>query len=223
MSLSTKEVVILGLLPMGQLYARVMKLNGSLDKKWALLPFFMMPPLQFIPLLMMKWGMIKKGKGGKPYDWFMLIPLILKITLAYLLEYLDIDFPLSLLVNVLANFLAVLIPYLIRTKKLCKKVTGKNLLNSMAQAAANQSTANIFSAVIGFVPIVGMIFDVLSLIPIFGDHIPWMLSYTAGYVITNMYNGDDPNKFCLKGSTKVNLGVVVTSLAISTVIKFFID
>ena len=65
MTLNTKEVIMLGLIPMGQLWARIFKLNGSLDHKWSMLPFFMIPPLQFIPIIMMKFGMFKKGKGGK--------------------------------------------------------------------------------------------------------------------------------------------------------------
>ena len=81
MSLSWVQIFILTIIPLGQLYARIFYLKGSLDSKWALFPLFMIPPLQFIPIMMMKLKLIKKGKGGQPYDYFMLIPIILKFVL----------------------------------------------------------------------------------------------------------------------------------------------
>ena len=72
--LSWKQVLILGLVPLGQLYARVNIFNGSLDKWWLMFPLLLFPPLSFIPLIMMKFGLVKNGNGSKPVDNFMLIP-----------------------------------------------------------------------------------------------------------------------------------------------------
>jgi hypothetical protein len=61
----------------GQIIGRIIYLNGSLDKPWLLL--FGIPPLTLIPALFMIFGLIKKGKGGKPWDYYILIPIIIMI------------------------------------------------------------------------------------------------------------------------------------------------
>ena len=85
--LSWNQVLMLGLVPLGQLYARVNIFNGSLDKWWLMFPLLLFPPLSFIPLIMMKFGLIKDGTGSKPIDNFMLIPIIAKLIIPFILPF----------------------------------------------------------------------------------------------------------------------------------------
>ena len=52
--LSWLQVLILGIVPLGQLWARIFYFNGSLDKWWLMFPIFLLPPFSFLPLIMMK-------------------------------------------------------------------------------------------------------------------------------------------------------------------------
>jgi hypothetical protein len=215
MSLSWKEVLILGLIPMGQLYARVINFNGSLDKKWLLFPLFMIPPFQFIATLMMKFGMFKKGKGGKPYDWFMLIPLIVRIILSYVLE--RFDMPVYIIIDVIVSIIATLIPSYLRTRNLCQEYNTTNMINTFVQGVSIEAAANIFSVVIGWVPLIGMIFTLLEFLPVIGESIAWMLAYSTGYIVMNMFNTDDSKSFCLTNKYKLFMSII--SIIIITALK----
>ena len=215
MTLNTKDTVILGLVPMGQLWARIFKLNGSLDHKWALMPFFMIPPLQFIPIFMMKFGMFKKGKGGKPYDWFMLIPIIARVLITIFAE--NFDFPMWVIIEVVLNFLTIAIPYFIRTMNLCKNVNQNNIMNTLTQTAVTQAGVNLFTFLIGFIPIIGIVFSMAEMIPYIGPLLPWTIGYSTAYLVINMYNGDTSKLFC--GKNRYKLLYIIVSLCITTVLK----
>ena len=62
--LSWTRTIILGLIPGGQLYARLFNFGGSMDKLWLLLPAFF-PPFSLIPMILLKlgWISIKQGSG----------------------------------------------------------------------------------------------------------------------------------------------------------------
>ena len=42
------------IIPFGQLAARVIRLNGSLDREWLMFPLFYIPPFSFLPIFLMK-------------------------------------------------------------------------------------------------------------------------------------------------------------------------
>ena len=63
----------------GQLYVRITRFDGSLDKWWLLVPPLSVPPLSVIPAYLIATNKIKKGEGGIPYDLYMLIPAIISI------------------------------------------------------------------------------------------------------------------------------------------------
>ena len=214
MSFSWLKTIILSIIPLGQLYARIFLLNGSLDSKWAFLPFFMFPPLQFIPLIMMKLGIIKKGKGGKPYDWYMLIPMILKFLLIIIVSALPI--PYNFLVDTFLEMFAILIPFLLRVKRNCKEINFNNFMNSITQTSILQIVLIIFVIGIKFVPYIGIAFRMMEAIPVVGVAIPWIFGYMICYIVTNMFNGDELNTFC---NTSLNKLFGLISIVITVVIK----
>jgi hypothetical protein len=206
MSLTWKEVMIYGLIPMGQLYARIVKFNGSLDNIWLLFPLFTIPPFQFISTIMMKFGMFKNGKGGKPYDQYMLLPIIVKIILSYVLE--SFDLTLYLIIDVCVSILAILIPSYLRTPSLCKEYNKNNIINTFVQGITVEATSNIFSIAIEFIPYIGMVISMFELIPVIGSSIPWILSYSTGYLVMNMVNANDSNSYCLTNKYKLFMSII---------------
>lgn len=80
-SFSTKNLApaFISIFPFGQLIARIFFLDGSLDKWWLLIPIFYIPPISFVAAIMIGLGLVAKGKGGKPYDSYINLPIFLLI------------------------------------------------------------------------------------------------------------------------------------------------
>ena len=58
--------------------------------------------------------------------------------------------------------MTLLIPYLIRTHKLCKKIDLENGVNTITQAAVTQVSINLFTFLIGFIPLIGLMFSIMK-------------------------------------------------------------
>ena len=91
--LSVLDYIIYSLLPFGQLFARIINYNGSLDAWWLLLiPFFHIPLLGFIPLLIMSLLKIKNGNVKTPIiDKYIFLPIIFKFYSPYIFPLLGIE------------------------------------------------------------------------------------------------------------------------------------
>lgn len=213
--LTASEYWAMSLIPMGQLYARVEKLDGSLDKEWSLFPLFMIPPFQFIPMTMINMGLLKKGKGGKPYDWYMIIPLIVKLLIGFSIAF-ALKIPNFVELGIL--FFAVLIPFIIRSLNHCGGFDFEALLNSAALTSYVIAITNIFTYVIGFIPLIGIAVTFVKLIPIWGMFILWSFGYVPSYIVANMIDGKDIVKKCYKFKYKIFYVVIAIALAVVTTI-----
>ena len=209
--LTSKEYWAMSLIPMGQLYARVKKLDGSLDKGWSLFPLFMIPPFQLVPMTMINMGLLKKGKGGKPYDWYMIIPLIVKLLIGFISIFTRSGF--SKIIEFFMIYIAILIPFIIRSLDDCHGFDFEALLNSGALSAYVLAISNVFTWVIGFIPIIGTAAIFVKLIPIVGLFLVWSFGYTPSYVVANMYDGKDPSKKCTKFNYKILYTVIAIAIA----------
>ena len=87
LELSIFKILLYIFIPFGPLYARIVDLNGSLDHAWTMFPVFNVFPLSIIPVLMIAFGAIKKGNGSKPYDIFMVIPIIIRIIFILIINW----------------------------------------------------------------------------------------------------------------------------------------
>ena len=199
--LSWKEVVIMSLIPLGQLYARVEIFKGSLDKWWLMFPLMLFPPLSFIPLIMMKYNLVADGKGSKPIDYNILIPIIAKLIIPFVLP-LVIDEDSTVLysiVNLVLLLITSMIANLIRRNENCKEIS----TNSIGKAGIDSTIAlaggEITSFAISFVPLIGTVISLLKSIPFIGsiiDQLIWAIGFAGTYVVLNMFNQDNMNKFC---------------------------
>jgi hypothetical protein len=92
MGMTILGLILYTLMPFGQLWTRIFDYNGSTDMWWFFIPIFMMPPLQFIPVLLLYLGIIKNGKGGSPYDNYVWIPIITKLFLEIIRAFIPTDY-----------------------------------------------------------------------------------------------------------------------------------
>jgi hypothetical protein len=201
--LSWKEVFIMGIIPLGQLYARVEKFKGSLDKWWLMFPLLLFPPLSFIPLIMMKFNLVADGKGSKPIDYNILIPIIAKLIIPFALPLIGINEEdsgvLFSIVNLVLMLITTMIANLIRRNENCKGIT----FNSVGKAGMDSTIAlaggEITTFAIGYVPLLGTVISILKSIPFIGsiiNQLIWAVGFTGTYVVKNMFNQDNMNKFC---------------------------
>ena len=58
--ISLIKAILIAVIPLGQLWARIFWLDGSLDKAWLLFPLFLIFPFSILPSLTMYFGFVKK-------------------------------------------------------------------------------------------------------------------------------------------------------------------
>lgn len=210
MSLTWPKVILFTLIPFGQIYARVAYMNNSTDKKWLLFPLFLLPPLQFIAMIAMKLGYIKKGPGGKPYDIYMLIPIIMRFVIPFIAD--RFEFPVWMIIDVLLTWLTLVIPYLLSSNDVCGKISFNSTKKALGKATILQAYTEIMSIAVSYIPIINIIFDLLGTIPVVGEKGVWILIYISGYVFSNIFFIDNNKEnFCQKNdvsTTMVILSVV---------------
>lgn len=201
--LSWTQVLILGLVPLGQLYARVKLLNGSLDKWWLMFPLLVIPPLSFIPLIMMKFGFVANGTGSTPIDYFMVIPIIAKLIIPFILPFV-IDEDSSILytiVSFILQLLTVMAANLMRRKDNCKEITNNSIGKASIDSTIAIAMGELTSFAIEFIPFAGMFISILKAMPLIGgitDSLVWSIGFAGTYVVINMFNQHpNVNKFCV--------------------------
>ena len=228
--LSWMKVLILGLIPLGQLWARINYFKGSLDKWWLMFPILLIPPFSFIPLLLMKFGFIKDGQGSDPLDKMILVPIIAKFIIPFVLPYIIDNEESETLFNIVAfiiQLLTIMIANLGRRYFNCQSIT----LNSIGKSAVDSTIANgmgdIVSFGVGFIPFIGLFVSLISIIPVIGDfvdQIMWVIGFAGAYIVINMFNQHpNINKFCNSSffGDKKDLSFAIVSLIISLLISIF--
>jgi hypothetical protein len=188
--ISWLKTILVALIPGGQLYGRVALLDCSLDKPWLLIPIFFFPPFSFIFAILMKMGKIKKGKCGKPYDWNMLIPIITRIVIMLFtmtaIDYITEDTIIKSIIlatTLVIQFIALIIPFAIRTYKECKNICMNNIGKIISDALVVGAIAQIFD---------------LVLEPMYG------FGYAIAYVLINIYNQPKMEEYCKNGNKNIS-------------------
>jgi hypothetical protein len=221
--LSWSQVLVMGLIPLGQLWARIFTFKGSLDKWWLMFPLLLFPPLSFIPLIMMKFGMISDGKGSNPVDKIMLLPIIAKFIIPFILPFViddeEHEFLFSL-VGFVLQLLTIMVANLTRRHTNCSDITLDSVGKSGIDSVIAYGMADITVFAIGFVPFVGIAISALEMIPFIGDFVNdiiWTLGFAGTYVIINMFNQDNMQKYCstpFTGNLQDKIPFIVSIIAI---------
>lgn len=204
-------VILTIILPFfGQLIARITYLNGSLDMPW--LFFFSIPPLSLIPALLMMFGVIKKGKGGKPYDFFILLPIIVGVFSDLFLKNYFISYKIPF-VKMILIFVTTYLVYWYKSRKICKNVSAP-VSKLLQDALMTNALISIMAIVLKFVPVIGVGIRVISKIIPFSNYIIDAISIFIIYVIMNMINGSSKD-YCKKGSSmSFIIGLIVTNIVL---------
>ena len=122
---NTKIAAGLSVLPFGQFFGRVFYLNGSLDKWWLLIPIFYIFPFCLVPVIMILLGLVKKGKGGKPYDKYIYVPMVM-IAITKLISFTRLgNYRAVKLISALLIFGSITLILLYRRNKLIKDTSKK--------------------------------------------------------------------------------------------------
>lgn len=217
------DITIWGLLfmiflPIGQLWARINWLNGSLDQVWLLLPFFWLFPFSLVPAFMIYFKKVKLGTSTEPpYDYFMLIPIVSKIVISFFGSWLVEEYGFIASMFILLIQLALTAtPHIIRTYKDCKngKIGGINYLKAFLDGTIENGISDVFPIILGFLPFVGLLVNILESLPIIGNisnDIIWSIGYISCYVIINMINGIDINTLLCNIKT-ISIRDIITSV-----------
>ena len=211
MELSILKIILYIFIPFGPLYARIVDLNGTLDHPWTMFPVFNVFPFSIIPVLMIAFGAIKKGNGSKPYDIFMIIPIVCRIIFILIINWMMPDYTtLKSLIVLFISIISIMIPNIIRRYENCKDrpdkdnnsysiLNGKQWYRTFVDSYFELGFSEIFIIMINFVPFVGIGFKILSMLPFVGgflDNILWLFGFISGYVIINMYNQANMDDMC---------------------------
>lgn len=221
--LSWIQVLIMGLIPLGQLWARIFYFKGSLDKWWLMFPLLLFPPFSFIPLIMMKFGMVADGKGSNPVDKIMLLPIIAKFIIPFILPFIvdedEHEFLFSL-VGFVLQLLTIMVANLTRRYTNCDDITTDSVGKAGIDSVIAYGMGDITAFAIGFVPFIGIAVTVLEMIPVIGDYVNqiiWSLGFAATYIVINMFNQDDMKKYCttpFTGNVQDRIPFIISIIAI---------
>ena len=199
----------------GQIIARISYLNGSLDKPWLLL--FGVPPLTLIPALMIMFGLIKKGKGGKPWDYYILIPIILNIIMGFVLKEYGIKGQIIKYVVLLLSFFFI---YWLRSKKLCKNKSAR-FTKILTDSLITYILMEVMKIVLEYVPLIGIMIKVIDKTIPYGYLIVDAFSIFCVYILTNMINSSSSN-FC-KTTTKNKYIAILILISIIITYKNYLS
>lgn len=197
--ISWLQVLILGLIPMGQLWARIFNFNGSLDKWWLMFPLLLIPPFSFIPMLLMKFGFVGYGKGTKPLDYWIWLPILVKLIIPFLMPYMidEESEKLTSLISIMFILLATMLSNLIRRYKNCESITINSTGKAFIDSTIAFSMGKITAILVPWIPVIGTGIKILQ--GIFGGFISsilWIFGFSATYILINMFNQDNMTSFC---------------------------
>lgn len=199
--LSWTQVMLLSIIPLGQLFARIKYFHGSLDKWYLMFPLLQIFPLSIGPMLMMKFGYIADGTGEDPTDKIMLLPIIAKFVIPFILPHI-IDEDSETLTNIVSfilQLLTIMTANLTRRYINCNSITVNSVGKAGMDSVIAHGIAELLPFIFSFIPIIGMVYSVIEMIPVVGDFVHtifWSLGFAGTYTIINMFNQDNMEKFC---------------------------
>jgi hypothetical protein len=226
------EMLMYGLIPgFGQLLMRVDKFGGSLDKPYLLFPLLLFPPFSFIPVLIAKFGFLKKEKGENILDIYVIIPIIFRFILIFVMA--QIGSPGGVLLQAGLIFAAIFITNLIHvlTEERCKSVSGVSggfggkLVKEMADSMIEYAAGVLLLFSTEFIPVVGEFLEGLRDIPFPGigkisqviDTTIWSIGLVCGYMVMNMIdvNYYSANEACTGkiGAIRIIISIIAFAVA----------
>ena len=220
MSLTILQTIAVIFIPMAPLWARVVWLNGSLDKWWLLIPIFWGFPLSIVPAILMYFGYVKPGTSKiPPYDLWMLLPIAMKFISGILVDHIfpDSGFILGFMLPFIFQLVSNVIPLYYRSVANCGFQIN-TFTKAITDAFIQNGVADLCTFGIKFIPVIGWAFGLIGFIPVIGaiaEQIVWVIFYAGIYIIMNMLN-ENSSGYCsipMFGNTTDILAAVFFFLA----------
>ncbi len=197
-------LILYSIMPFGQLWTRIFDYGGTIDMVWFLFPLFMIFPFQFIPVLLLYLGYIKPGKGGKVYDIYVWIPIFTKM-LILMFRKMVLPGKLSYILGEIIMILTIMGTKYLHSSESCNynkkelNITSSKLADFFMDAIFENGMAGILSFLIMFIPGIGWIISLLSLIDFINKikvFILYAIGYSSIYIIQNMFEQLDMSSLC---------------------------
>jgi hypothetical protein len=221
LDLSFLKIILYSFLPLGQIFLRINELGGSLSQWFWLLPPFLIPPFSFLSILAAKFGWIKpiNNTTSSPLDWFILIPIVIKIILSQLITIINfgdylLNITILILTLILTNLLHRNVDYKcnVDPNANSKNITKKSLFDSMLQYAVGNLCTFGVPLLLALIPGLEEI-DLLFQVPVIGpilNSIIWIFGASAMYLLGNMIDINFENKqLCNPTNTLIKIFVSV--------------
>jgi hypothetical protein len=199
---------------LGQLFARIVLLNGSMDKPWLFL--FSIPPLTFVPALAIMFSYVEKLDGGVPWDNIVWLPLILNVIGAALAKNHKSK-------NIFKFFLTIggfMIAYWYKSTKICDKEGSAKTSKIALDSLISYMFVIVLSTVLPFIPYVGNVFSAIQSVIPYSDLFFQAFAVFLVYVGTNITNGSFPGH-CSSSIKTDDLYLVLIAAVALTVITAF--
>ena len=156
---SWTNVILTGIIPGGQLYARYKYYNLTFDKIY-LIPVTLIPPISVIFHILLKLKILKLNQGSgmpsNPFTWWLSVPVLTIILLPYLVK--NISSPFDTMITALVTCIAVSIPTLMFLKNnKCKDtpLTSTHVGQSLVSGITAYGFGTMFGLIIGGVSALG--------------------------------------------------------------------
>ena len=197
----------------GQLIARFMILDGSMDKPWLL--FFAVPPLTLVPAFFMMFGAIKPLRGGDPVDKLVWLPIMGTVLGTIIAQGSKPRHVFKLLLS-LGGFS---VAYLIKTKRICgdRYDNDKIVLDSIT----SYMFTVIFALILPYVPFIGKFVGILQAVVPMSDLMLQVLAVIIVYATTNIMNGTFNKQHCRASIKEEDLYKVIFSAVCLTAVTAF--
>ncbi len=215
-------IVYSGLPLLGQVLMRVIRLGGSLSRPWLFLPFFWIPPLTVIPVLIATFSnYIKPTNSGKIYDHFIIIPIIIKLLLSFLpLNTGDYK---GMYIIILVGSLLIANTIHILKNEMCQQIGTKIhtvFLRALSDSFIQYSIGFILvllckmlAKIIPFLKPLAMFFKSSPKAYKIALFLLWACSLIGGYMLSHMYdnNVESDESICKKSPhlAKIIIGFII--------------
>lgn len=213
--MSTQKLIAIVLTIMipflGQLYARIVLLNGSLEMPYLFLISF--PPLSLLPALLMVFDIIPDGKGEAPWDKYILIP-ILSYIFSLLLDVFLTNINIILIARILIILISFFIAFYHKSIATCNKAGNFNAI--VAETLLVYVLILIIPIMLLYLPIIGSIIKIFTRVVPGGNILLQIAIMFIVYVIINMLTNYLKKEYC---NSKVNnkhlLCIIICALMFS--------
>lgn len=209
--------------PFSQIYYRLTKFNGSLDKPWLLFPLFWIVPFTAVPTYYISKNKLKQGSSKiKIFDLLGFLPMG-GVFLSHIISNMNPQFK---FISTIPTLISAMIAFYIKDNKKCRsknfiKKTKRTLHSAMILISISILLHLSLLGLSRVIPIVGPLFEAFYSSPFIENIIFICLTYLA-FLLTSMINNTPTIiKFCKNVSNKSLLLTSIVTIALS-VIKIII-